>query len=68
MGASSGYPMRIGPIWMDDVWCEGHETSLEQCSFNGYGVRYCDNMEAAGVFCSVRKKGTQVLFKEEMPF
>lgn len=53
MGANSGYPMQIGPIWMDDVWCEGHATSLEQCFFNGYGVRYCDNMKAAGVFCSL---------------
>lgn len=53
MEASSGYPMGSRPIWMDDVECEGHETSLAQCSFNRYRVRYCDNMEAAGVFCSL---------------
>lgn len=52
MEASSCYPMGSRPIWMDDVECEGHETSLAQCSFNGYGVCYCDNMKAAGVFCS----------------
>lgn len=52
MEASSGYPMGGGPIWMDDVQCNGRETSIVQCSFVWYRVLYCDNKKAAGVFCS----------------
>lgn len=53
MGASFKFQKGSGPIWMDDVQCKGHETSLTQCSFNGYGIHNCDHRDDAGVYCTV---------------
>lgn len=53
MGASFKFQMGSGPIWMDDVQCKGHETSLTQCSFNGYGIHNFDHRDDAGVYCTV---------------
>lgn len=37
--------------WMDDVVCEGDESSITQCKFTGWGSSDCDVTEAAGVAC-----------------
>lgn len=36
---------------MDDVVCEGTETSLSQCIFSGWGTSDCEASEAAGAIC-----------------
>lgn len=36
---------------MDDMQCNGNETTLSDCKFGGWGKSDCDATEAAGVVC-----------------
>ena len=40
-------------IWLDDVQCTGNETSIDQCSHNGFNIYDCNfNDNRVGVECT----------------
>ncbi|XP_006893631.1 PREDICTED: macrophage scavenger receptor types I and II [Elephantulus edwardii] len=40
-----------GPIWLNEVFCFGRESSIEECRIIEWGVKMCSHNEDAGVTC-----------------
>nr|XP_042140698.1 deleted in malignant brain tumors 1 protein-like isoform X3 [Peromyscus maniculatus bairdii] len=49
---SSRFGEGVGSIFLDDVQCQGSETSLSQCHHQGLSVHNCGHHEDASVICS----------------
>ena len=46
------YESDSNQIWLDDVQCTGNETSIDQCSHNGFNIYDCDfDNDQVGVEC-----------------
>ncbi|TRY57193.1 hypothetical protein DNTS_003276 [Danionella cerebrum] len=50
-----------GRILLDNVNCNGHESSLANCYSLGWGVNNCGHHEDAGAICSVLLAGTKLV-------
>ena len=40
-----------GPIWLNNVNCDGNEDSLFDCNDNTFGNHNCEHFEDVGVTC-----------------
>ena len=45
-----------GKIWMDNVRCTGHESSITECDHRGWGIQSCNHFEDASVICATGGK------------
>jgi len=45
------YGPGTGQIWLDEVHCAGHETSIAMCPHTNWGVHNCDHSEDVAVLC-----------------
>ena len=45
------YGSGSGPIFLSNLWCNGNEKSILQCSRDMYSIRSCRHYEDAGVKC-----------------
>ena len=46
------YGLGRGPIWLDEVACNGTESNLTECGKNAIGDSDCSHSEDVGVLCS----------------
>uniref|UniRef100_A0A672U9A3 Soluble scavenger receptor cysteine-rich domain-containing protein SSC5D n=1 Tax=Strigops habroptila TaxID=2489341 RepID=A0A672U9A3_STRHB len=51
-----------GPIWLDNVQCNGSEAALAECSAQPWGINNCNHGHDAGVVCA----GNILLMDQEM--
>ena len=49
----ASYESDSSQIWLDDVQCTGNETSIDQCSHNGFNIYDCNfDTDQVGIECA----------------
>lgn len=51
--SNANVPITESSFMMDEVTCQGNETSLKECDFDGWQVSDCNAEEVVGVVCKV---------------
>ena len=51
MAIGNQYGPGSGTIWLDNVRCVGHETSIANCTHNDWGDHNCDHDDDVSVVC-----------------
>ncbi|XP_065928599.1 deleted in malignant brain tumors 1 protein-like [Magallana gigas] len=46
------YGPGAGPIWLDDVNCEGSEISIDECQHRAWGTHNCNHSKDVSINCS----------------
>ena len=59
---SARFGQGSGKIWLDDVQCQGNETSIVNCRHRPWGVHNCAHSEDASVICSSERDSKQAVF------
>ncbi|KAL6081386.1 hypothetical protein STEG23_011991, partial [Scotinomys teguina] len=59
---NSHFGKGVGSIFLDDVQCQGSETSIGQCHHQGLSVHNCGHHEDASVICSVPRSSPAAAF------
>ena len=52
---NGNYITSEGPIWLDDVRCNGTETDIAECSHDGWGVYNCQHRDDVAISCAPTK-------------
>ena len=47
----AAFGMGTGPIWFDNMKCNGSEETLFECEHRGIGTHNCNHKEDVGVIC-----------------
>ena len=64
---SSQYGPGAGPIWLDNVMCDGNESSLARCSHHGVNItNSCTHAKDVGVNCSGSESKQQDVIAQQL--
>ena len=55
-----------GRIWLDDVNCLGHESSIATCFHLGWGINNCGHDKDASVICSSKYVIIDLHFRQQI--
>ena len=58
---SARFGQGSGKIWLDNVQCQGNESSIVNCRHSPWGVHNCEHREDASVICSSKRNNKQIV-------
>ena len=59
---SASFGQGVGPIWLDNVNCNGSEPDIDSCSHNAWGSHNCSHHKDVGVIC----RGKLILYMHKI--